>query len=77
MVNLNNDFKLNLYFEMYKNSPIINRNQFRYRFYKKNGKFECLNELIFMIEEYQREKFGNLITHRVDYAPNKKKKGRR
>jgi len=73
---VNNDFKLNLYFQMYKDTPIINRHQFTYNFRKKHGKFNCMSELAFMIEEYQREKYGNLIEHYVGFAPSKKKKRR-
>lgn len=74
---VNNDFKLNFYFEMYKDTPIIKRQWFRYSFYKKHGRFCCMNELMFMIEEYQREKYGTLLEHIIEYAPSKYKKGRR
>lgn len=67
----NLDFKLELYFNMYKNSPIIRRNYFIKRFIKKHGKFEYLPELIFKIEKYQREKYGGLIDFYVGYAPSK------
>lgn len=66
------DFKLKLYFNMYKDSPIIRRSYFKSKFIKKHGKFEYLPELIYMIEKYQVKKYGNLITYWVGYAPSKK-----
>lgn len=75
MVNvLRNDFKLNLYFEQYKDYPIVNIKRFKGEFIRKNGNFECLQELIFMIESYQREKYGNLVDYYFDYAPSRKGK---
>ncbi len=72
---VNNDFKLNLFFEMYKDGAVISSGDFVQKFRKKHGKFECMRELIFMIEEYQREKYGNLIDY---YAmPNFTKKGKK
>ena len=66
------DFKLSLYFNMYKDSPIIRRSYFTKRFINKHGKFELLPELIFMIERYQVNKYGNLIDYYVGYAPSRK-----
>ena len=71
---VNNDFKLNLYFQLYKDTPLCKRNEFRKKFIKKNGKFECLDELIFMIEQYQIEKYEETLYDYVGYAPSKKKK---
>lgn len=71
---VNNDFKLNLYFELYKNTQISCRNNFRQMFTKKHGRFECLDELIFMIEQYQIEKYGETLYHSMAYAPSKKKR---
>ena len=68
------DFQLELYFKMYKDSPMINRNKFRYKFIKKHGKFQYLPELIFMIERYQIKKYGNLIDDFVEYQPGRKGK---
>lgn len=73
---VNNDFKLNLYFQMYKDTPLPKRDEFRKKFIKKNGKFECLDELIFMIEQYQVEKYGETLYDYVSYAPSKKNKRR-
>lgn len=66
------DFKLKLYFNMYKDSPIIRRSYFKSKFIKKHGKFEYLPELIYMIEKYQLQKFNSLIDYYVGYAPSKK-----
>lgn len=71
------EFKLNLYFNMYKNYPIGSRDKFRSRFRKKHGKFHYLPELILMIEEYQKNKYGQTIWEEMSYSPSKVKKGRR
>lgn len=71
------DFKLQLYFNMYKEYPVGSRDSFRAMFMKKHGRFHYLPELILMIERYQRDKYGITIWKEVSYAPSKKKKGRR
>lgn len=71
------DFKLNLYFKMYKDYPIGSRDSFRLYFIKKHGKFHYLPELILMIEKYQREKYGITIWKEMSYSQSKKRKGRR
>ena len=58
------EFKLNYYFEKYKDTPFSNRQNFKRNFIKNHGEFKYLNELIINIEKYQIEKFGNKI---VDY----------
>lgn len=55
------DFKLNLYYEMYKNKSLQNREEFRKNFTKKHGKFQYLEELIKMIEKYQMKKYGETL----------------
>ena len=55
------EFKLNLYFDKYKNKPLPNRNEFRKEFKKKHGNFKYLEELILMIEKYQIKKFGRTL----------------
>lgn len=52
------DFKLNMYFEMYKDKPLPNRDEFRKNFKNKHGKFQYLEELIKMIEKHQFKKYG-------------------
>lgn len=71
------DFKLQLYFNMYKDYPIGSRDKFRTRFVKKHGNFHYLPELILMIEKYQKEKFGMTIWEEMSYNSSKKRKGRR
>ena len=66
VVSMNNEFKLQFYFNMYKDYPVINTQKFTYEFIKKHGKFNYLRELILMIEKYQRQRYGNL----VDYYAN-------
>lgn len=58
---MNNDFKLKYYFAKYKNTPVTSKNQFRKKFREENGKFECIEELMFMIEQYQIEKYGSTL----------------
>ena len=58
-------FKLKYYFEMYKDKGFINSNQFRRDFVKKHGPFNELSELVVMIYNYQAEKYGGFISHRV------------
>lgn len=70
---VNNEFKLKLYFSMYKDYPIASRDSFREFFMKKNGRFNYLPELILMIEEYQRKKFGEPIWKDPGYKIYKKK----
>lgn len=67
------DFKLELYFNIYKDSPVIQRNYFTKQFIRKHGKFEFLPELILMIEKYQIKKYGNLIDYWFNYTSSKKK----
>ena len=55
------DFQLNYYFEKYKDTSIVCRNDFRQRFRKENGSFKYLEELIIMIERYQIKKYGTSI----------------
>ena len=69
---MNENFKLNLYFKMYKDSPIGSREKFRKRFIAKHGKFQYLPELILMIEKYQKEKFGITLWEDVYINYNKK-----
>ena len=47
------DFKLQFYFNLYKDKAMITRNLFRVEFIKRHGEFKYLEELIRMIEDYQ------------------------
>lgn len=59
------EFKLNYYFEKYKDSSIISCSDFKRRFIKENGNFELLNELVIMINRYQVKKYGYNLTNFV------------
>ena len=60
------DFKLKLYFNIYKDTPLPSSDEFRQRFIKDQGKFPYLNELIVQIINYQVKKYGCTLTN-----PNK------
>ena len=53
-----NDFKLEFYFNKYKDSSLPNRDEFRKKFKKEHGNFQYLEELILKIEKYQLKKYG-------------------
>lgn len=55
------EFKLNYYFEIFKDDIFDNRKKFREKFIKNYGKYEYLEELILMIEKYQIKKYGNML----------------
>lgn len=55
------EFKLQYYFELYKDTCIIKTPVFKDRFKTKHGDFELLNELIVMIQRYQIKKYGDLV----------------
>lgn len=53
-----NDFKLQFYFNLYKDKAFVTRNLFRANFKRHHGDFEQLEELIKIIEQYQIKKYG-------------------
>ena len=53
------EFKLNYFFEKYKNASVISSPKFKEAFIKKE---ELLNELLVMIQRYQIKKYGDLVT---------------
>ena len=55
------EFKLQMYYQIYKDKPIISVTKFKANFIKKEGNFELLNELVNMIQKYQYKKYGNLL----------------
>ena len=61
------EFKLNMYFEEFKEMPLGSRDNFRKKFKKKYGNFQYLEELIVMIERYQFKKYGTTL-ERSDYT---------
>ena len=76
------DFQLNLYFNMYKDTPLPNSDEFRKRFKRIHGKFTYLNELILMITNYQVKKYGCTLPNphkivRKEVKDGKYKKGKK
>ncbi len=55
------EFKLNMYFEEYKDKPLPTREEFRKHFKDKHGEFQLVNELILKIEKYQFKKYGQTL----------------
>ena len=55
------EFKLNYYFEKYKDSCVISLSKFRDRFIKENGDFPLINEVFIMIQKYQYKNYGDLV----------------
>lgn len=62
---MNLDFKLNYYFEKYKNTSLNSNEDFRLKFIKEHGNFPYLNELILMINRYQVKKYGSNLNNYV------------
>lgn len=56
-----NDFKMGIYFNMYKDLPLPNRSKFRTNFKKKHKDFKEVDNLILKIEDYQIKKYGTLL----------------
>ena len=65
-----NEFKLEFYFNLYKDKPLKNRDEFRKNFKKAHGNFLYLPELIVRIEKYQIKKYGETLNNFV-YIPNR------
>ena len=55
------EFKLEYYFNLYKDTILLSTTKFKDVFTKKHGEFELLPELINMIQKYQYKKYGNLL----------------
>lgn len=69
------DFKLNYYFEKYKETSISSNEDFKKNFIKENGNFAYLNELVIMINRYQVKKYGtNLCNYVNNYRDAKDKR---
>lgn len=62
---MNDEFKLNYYFQLYKDRPCNCNKEFKDKFIKKHGEFKYLNELTLRILNYQVEKYGGRLT-RID-----------
>lgn len=55
------EFKLNYYFEKYKDSCVISLPKFREKFIKESGEFPLINEVFIMIQRYQYKNYGELV----------------
>ena len=60
-----NEFKLNFYFNMYKDTAFKNSEEFRKEFKKNHGEFKYLSELVVMIYNYQSATYGGRLTNRT------------
>lgn len=69
------EFKLEFYFNKYKDSSLPNRDTFRCKFKKEHGNFLYLEELILKIEEYQLKKYGCTLPNDT-FIKNKNKQER-
>lgn len=67
-----NDFKLELYFQKFKDKPLPTRDEFRCKFKKKYGELENIEQLIMKIEKYQIKKYGQTLYY--DYRKERKKR---
>jgi hypothetical protein len=65
-----NEFKLEFYFNKYKDNSLPNRDTFRCKFKKEHGDFLYLEELILKIEKYQLKKYGCTLPSDI-YIKNK------
>lgn len=52
------EFKLQFYFNFYKDKSMINSSMFRAKFHKRHGDFKHLDKLVVAIENYQIKKYG-------------------
>ena len=52
------EFKLQFYFNLYKDKSMINSSMFRAKFKKLHGDFKHLDKLVVAIENYQIKKYG-------------------
>lgn len=55
------DFKLQYYFELYKDTSCSSSTKFKVNFIKKHGEFSMLPELVVMIQRYQLKKYGEVL----------------
>lgn len=63
----NLEFKLNYYYYKYRNYYIINSEEFRRMFIKKEKyRFALLNELIVMINRYQVKRYGYSLARKKE-----------
>lgn len=60
------EFKLNMYFEMYKDKSFHNAKEFKTYFINKHGEFPYLSELYMMMDKYQIKKYGQSLVYTYD-----------
>ena len=60
------EFKLNYYFELYKDKSFHNAKEFKTYFIKKHGEFPYLSELYMMMDKYQIKKYGQYLVYTYD-----------
>lgn len=63
---MNIEFKLNFYFEKYKDYSFKTNEEFKRMFIKKEGDFILLNELVLLVNKYQVKKFGTNLHNECD-----------
>ena len=69
----NEEFKMNVYFEKYKECEMMSVYYFKKHFYEKEGKYYKIDDLVRKIQRYQINKYGNIVgTGGWAYADNKK-----
>lgn len=73
---MNEEFKLRFYYNLYKNYPVVCRENFRNYFISKHGEFKYFNELALMIEKYQHKIFGESLYNKIDFNESKRRKRR-
>ena len=59
------EFKLNYYFQLYKDVAFKNSTEFKGMFVKKHGELRYINELVVKISNYQTKKYGGLLWRSV------------
>lgn len=74
---MNLEFKLNYYFEKYKDTSFKTNEIFKRDFIKKEGDFTLLNELVLLINKYQVKKFGTNLCNECNINGLSKKISKR
>lgn len=66
------EFKLQFYYNLYKEFPVVNRDNFRKLFEYRHGRFKYFNELVLMIEKHQHKMFGESLYNDTRFMPSRK-----
>lgn len=61
------EFKLQFYFNLYKDYPVASKEKFKMHFEKNHGKFRYFSELYIMISKYQHDNYGETLHNDVEY----------